>query len=70
MKLDWGKKVCCPKCSSRFYSMKKNSLVCPNCGYKFEVSELTSKKSVKVARDEVIEYDEEIAVTEFAPVDE
>ncbi len=70
MNLDWGKKVCCPKCSARFYSMKKVSLICPNCKYKFEISELTNRKSAKVARDEIAEYNEELVITEFTPVDE
>ena len=70
MKLDWGKKVCCPKCGTPFYSMKKTSLVCPNCEHKFEISELTNRKGVRVARDEVVEYDEKIAISDFDRVEE
>lgn len=70
MKLEWGKKVCCPKCATPFYSMKKTSLICPNCGHKFEISELTNKKNTKIARDEMVEYDEKIAVTDFGQMDE
>ena len=50
--------------------MKKVSLICPNCKYKFEISELTNRKSAKVARDEIAEYNEELVITEFTPVDE
>ena len=70
MKLDWGKKVCCPKCEAPFYSMKKTSLICPNCENKFELSELTSRKGARIARDEVIEYDEKIAISDFDRVEE
>lgn len=58
MKREWGKKISCPACALSFYSMQKTSLVCPNCGNKFEIAELISRKRTKVAMDETSVYDE------------
>lgn len=65
MKIEWGKKVNCPACALPFYSMQKTSLVCPNCGNNFELSELFSKKGTSIAMDEVVESDEKIALSGF-----
>ena len=70
MKLEWGKKIHCPACALPFYSMQKTSLICPNCGNKFEISELNSKKNSYVAMDEVAESDEKIALAGFEFIDE
>ena len=43
MKIEWGKKVCCPACSLAFYDMGKHSLVCPYCQYAFDADALLSK---------------------------
>ena len=70
MKLEWGKKVCCPACASPFYSMQKTSLVCPKCANKFKITELTSKKSLNIAMDETAEADERIALSDFDLADD
>lgn len=65
MKLEWGKKVSCPACALPFYSMQKTSLVCPRCGNKFEISDLTSRKRTKIAMDEISEYDDNPILSGF-----
>ncbi|MDR1391016.1 MAG: FYDLN acid domain-containing protein [Holosporales bacterium] len=65
MKLEWGKKIYCPACALPFYNMQKTSLVCPNCGNKFDILDLVSKKGDNVAMDEVIDLDEKIALSTF-----
>ena len=70
MKLEWGKKIHCPACALPFYSMQKTSLTCPNCGNKFEISELNNKKASGIAMDEAAEADEKIALAGFEFMDE
>ncbi len=70
MKLEWGKKVYCPSCALPFYSMQKTSLVCPNCGNKFDISELHTKKTSNVAMDEITDTDEKIALSGFEFMEE
>ncbi len=65
MKLEWGKKVYCPSCALPFYNMQKTSLECPNCGNKFDLSELNIKKGSHVAMDEVADMDDKIALSNF-----
>lgn len=64
MKLEWGKKVNCLACAMPFYSMQKTTLVCPNCGYKFDISELNTKKMTSTPLD-IEDLDEKIALSSF-----
>ncbi|MDR2458772.1 MAG: FYDLN acid domain-containing protein [Holosporales bacterium] len=68
MKLEWGKKICCPACSLPFYDMQRVSVVCPNCGKTFEVVELFTKKSTRPAVEtDVIDIeDDELVISDFA----
>lgn len=70
MKLEWGKKVNCPACALSFYSMQKTSLVCPHCGNKFDISELTSRKRTKIAMDETSDYDDNPVLSGFEDLSE
>lgn len=45
-KQEWGVKRTCPKCSAKFYDLKKNPAECPACHAKFD-PELQVKKRVK-----------------------
>ena len=65
MKAEWGKKVNCTACAMPFYSIKKTSLVCPYCGHKFEISEVSKKRYSKIAMDEICEDDEKISLSRF-----
>ena len=53
MKLEYGKKIACPACALPFYDMQKSSLVCPNCNYSFDISEIKYKKVNNTAMDEL-----------------
>lgn len=35
-KTEWGLKRICPSCGTRYYDMKKNPPVCPNCKASFD----------------------------------
>ena len=35
-KPEWGLKRVCPSCATRYYDMRKNPPVCPNCGTVFD----------------------------------
>ncbi|MDR1333384.1 MAG: FYDLN acid domain-containing protein [Holosporales bacterium] len=67
MKLEWGRKVCCPSCTIPFYDLQRTSLVCPNCGSAFESSDLWAKKGLKLLAADVEEdvIDEELAISDF-----
>ncbi len=63
-KAEWGLKRVCPSCSTRYYDMKKNPPVCPNCGTVFDPENLqrsrrgraaAEKKIAAAAPEEVIE---------------
>ena len=45
----WGKKRTCPKCDTRFYDLKKDPLLCPNCGHTFSLESIMEvfKKNTK-----------------------
>jgi hypothetical protein len=64
MKLEWGKKICCPACALPFYGMQLTSVVCPNCGKTFDVSELFTKKSNRpvVVETDVIDIEDNVLV--------
>lgn len=64
MKLEWGKKVNCLACSMPFYSMQKTTLVCPNCGHKFDISELNTKKMTSIPLD-IEDLDEKVVLSSF-----
>jgi len=64
MKLEWGKKVNCLACAMPFYSMQKTTLVCPNCGHKFDISELNTKKITSIPLD-IEDLDEKVALSSF-----
>ena len=34
-KVEWGKKVVCTNCETKFYDLNRNPAVCPNCGTEY-----------------------------------
>jgi uncharacterized protein (TIGR02300 family) len=34
-KVEWGKKVVCPNCETKFYDLNRKPAVCPNCGTEY-----------------------------------
>ncbi|MDR0942095.1 MAG: FYDLN acid domain-containing protein [Holosporales bacterium] len=65
MKLEWGRKICCPACSTHFYDLQKMSLVCPSCGNTFERSDLFAKKNSQAIIDETIDVDDDKGIADF-----
>ncbi|MBQ8651160.1 MAG: FYDLN acid domain-containing protein [Alphaproteobacteria bacterium] len=71
MKLEWGKKIHCPACALPFYDMQKKSVLCPNCGHKFESSLTLSKHKQNTVMDEVIDdEDDKVAISSFDFIEE
>ena len=54
-KLEWGKKIVCPNCETRFYDLnRKYPLACPSCGHQVEeVSTEILSDAKKVFSDDV-----------------
>ena len=54
-KLEWGKKIVCPNCETRFYDLnRKYPVACPNCGHQVEeVSTEVFSEAKKVFSDDV-----------------
>jgi len=44
VKPELGTKRSCPNCSSRFYDLEKDPIVCPKCGYTFVAEALLPSK--------------------------
>lgn len=44
-KEEWGVKRVCTNCSTRFYDLQRDPLVCPECGHSFSLESLTNTKS-------------------------
>ena len=51
-KAEWGLKRICPQCATRYYDMKKNPPVCPNCGTAFDSETLTRSRRGRAAAEE------------------
>ena len=54
-KPEWGKKIVCPNCETRFYDLnRKYPVACPNCGHQVEeVSTEVFSEAKKVFSDDV-----------------
>jgi uncharacterized protein (TIGR02300 family) len=55
-KPEWGKKIVCPECETKFYDLnRKYPLPCPKCGYSIvnEVIPITSSAAKKVYEDDL-----------------
>lgn len=50
-KEEWGVKRACPSCSTRFYDLQNNPMVCPACGHEFTLESLTGAKSRTMQAD-------------------
>ena len=60
MKLEWGKKISCPKCATNFFDMMKKSLTCPNCNASFENTEVRHKNAIHPQSIDDIDLDDKI----------
>ena len=54
-KVEWGKKVVCSNCETKFYDLNRKPAVCPNCGTEYIEPALvsTSTNAKQVFTDEV-----------------
>ena len=34
-KVEWGKKVVCPNCETKFYDLNRKPAICPSCGSEY-----------------------------------
>ena len=70
-KEEWGVKRVCPKCSVRFYDLRRDPATCPSCGHSFSLDSLNggtarplvddkSKSKKKAAAEPEIESGEEV----------
>jgi uncharacterized protein (TIGR02300 family) len=70
MKLEWGKKICCPACSLPFFDLQRTDILCPYCGSAFASSDLQSKKIVAEVLDDIALDDKLTEITGFDFPDE
>ena len=54
-KVEWGKKVICLNCETKFYDLNRKPVICPNCGTEYidPSIETISSKAKQVFTDEV-----------------
>ena len=54
-KVEWGKKVVCSNCETKFYDLNRKPAVCPNCGMEYIEPALdsTPTNAKQVFTDEV-----------------
>ncbi len=54
-KVEWGKKVVCLNCETKFYDLNRKPAVCPNCGTEYidSADESISSNTKQVFTDEV-----------------
>ena len=54
-KVEWGKKVVCLNCETKFYDLNRKPAICPNCGteYNDPLMETTTSNAKQVFTDEV-----------------
>lgn len=61
---EWGVKRICPSCSTRFYDLRHDPMLCPNCGAQFTIESLTASKSKPLRsekpRPQPVETDEDL----------
>ena len=54
-KVQWGKKIVCPSCETRFYDLnRKHPITCPSCGASVEEVNVVgnSSETIKVFKNE------------------
>ena len=54
-KVEWGKKVVCLNCETKFYDLNRKPAICPNCGTEYNDAsiDLVASKAKQVFTDEV-----------------
>ena len=54
-KVEWGKKVVCSNCETKFYDLNRKPAICPNCGTEYieTVLDSISTNTKQVFKDQV-----------------
>lgn len=50
-KEEWGVKRVCPNCSTRFYDLQRDPMVCPSCEHSMSLESLTNGKGRTLVAD-------------------
>ena len=59
---EWGVKRLCPKCSARFYDLKKDPMTCPICEHVFDLESLLNPKGRSaITKKDESEVNEDVA---------
>lgn len=66
-KAEWGLKRICPSCGTRYYDMKKNPPVCPNCKTPFDPETLLRARR-RAPEKKVVAKDTADAVIDDLPL--
>jgi len=53
-KPEWGVKRACLACGVRFYDMRKDPILCPSCGVKFDVETIFRPRRSRAPVDEPV----------------
>lgn len=51
-KLEWGLKRVCPSCTTRFYDLRKNPILCPKCGTIYDPEALVKPRRGRLSNEE------------------
>ena len=69
-KESWGAKRTCPKCEIRFYDLKKDPLICPNCEHSFGLDSIMEVFK-KTSKDPIVKKEtKEPATTEIQDIEQ
>ncbi len=60
-KTEWGVKRACLACGTRFYDMRKDPIMCPSCGVKFDVETIFRPRRTRPPVDEPVVKEEKPA---------
>ena len=54
-KAEWGKKVVCQNCETKFYDLNRKPAKCPNCGYEYtdSATDVMTPNTKQVFTDDV-----------------
>ena len=69
-KVELGMKRICPKCSKRYYDMKKNPPICPGCKTPFDPETLLRARRGRAADKKVVAKDIADDVIDGLPIAE
>jgi uncharacterized protein (TIGR02300 family) len=50
-KEEWGVKRVCPSCSTRFYDLQRDPMICPSCSHSFSLESLNAGKGRTLVAD-------------------